>query len=788
MSTVLGQSGKETAPPSRWWRTLALLWLAVLMGVAVHQWHFWRQGRLGTDVMALLPQDERAPDVAQVTGQLSEQFTRQLVVMLGAEDWNQTRVAAQAFHQHVLAGEFPLREAEEASTAAMHSALEFYRPWQQALLTHAQRENLMRSSDEQLVQRALQGLYQPGIQARLGDWASDPLELWPQWWSARAAQSRARPRDGALWLQADGLQWQVLTYELPDSAFRLSGEPRLQTALHGALEQARQRVPHLRWLVAGVPLHAEAAAVRAHKEINTIGWGSLAGVLLLAWGAFRSMRPVLLVVLSLLVGCSVALSVAAWCFGQLHMLTLVFGASLVGVAVDYGMHYFAARQGSPHVPPHQLMRTLMPVLGMALTTSSLAYFSLGMAAFPGLRQMALLSVVGLAAAMMTVMCWFPWLDAGRGPQQSRLAERIGRSLDFWPRWRHAGKGTVAVCALLALALWGSGAVRVQDDVRLLQNADAQLLAQQLQVARLMGLPSPAQFYLVRGASEEEVLQREERLTDRLQPLIAQGHISGYSAVSDWVPSAQRQTQQLALVQRVQETVLAGVNAHLDESLAPVVSRPPQVLTVGEWIHQPVAAVARALWLGESQGVFRSVVTLRGIDGTQALPALEKAAQGLDGVAWVDKPAEISSLLRRYRVSMTGLLVLGHALVLLALCGRFGREAWRAWMPAALASVLVVVIMALCNMPWQLFNVLALMLLLGVSVDYGIFLLAYKGEPHAWLAVVMGAVSTWLSFGLLGLSETPALKAFGSTLMLGLPMVLILAPLYRVQTTGKLQVN
>ena len=121
MPKALGQSGKETAPPSRWWRTLALLWLVVLMGVALHQWHFWQQGRVGTDVMALLPQDEHAPDVAQVTGQLSEQFARQLVVMLGAEDWSQTRAAAQVFHQHVLAGEFPLREAEVASTAAIWS-------------------------------------------------------------------------------------------------------------------------------------------------------------------------------------------------------------------------------------------------------------------------------------------------------------------------------------------------------------------------------------------------------------------------------------------------------------------------------------------------------------------------------------------------------------------------------------------------------------------------------------------------------------------------------------------
>jgi len=161
-----------------------------------------------------------------------------------------------------------------------------------------------------------------------------------------------------------------------------------------------------------------------------------------------------------------------------------------------------------------------------------------------------------------------------------------------------------------------------------------------------------------------------------------------------------------------------------------------------------------------------------------LPALDAAAQGLSAVTWVDKPAEISELLQRYRVSMTELLALGHLLVLAALCLRFGRSAWRAWLPTVLASLAVVITMALMGEPWQLFNVLALMLLLGVGIDYGIYLQEHEDDPQAWLAVVIGAGSTWLSFGLLGLSQTPALRAFGVTLMLGLPIVLLLAPLFR----------
>lgn len=773
--------GHQERPAGLLWRSAALLWLLLVLAVGAHQWHFWKQGRIDTDVLALLPINERAPDVAQATQQLAEQLQRQVVVLLGTGQWEQTRAAAQTFRavlrQHPQAH---LQEVAMAKDVSLQSALGFYQPWHTALLTPSQRAELRAASDEALVQRALQDLYQPATQARLTDWVNDPLGLWAQWWSARAAQSQARPRDAELWVAARGKQWVVLQYTLDGSAFSLSGEPVIGSAMDDALAQVRRQAPDAQMIMAGVPLHAEAAAVQANGEINVIGWGSLAGVLLLAWIAFRSLRPVLLVGLSLLIGCAVALSVTDLVFGKVHLLTLVFGASLVGVAEDYGIHYFASRQGAPGRAPHALMRGLLPALWLALGTSAIAYVALGMAAFPGLRQMALFSVVGLAAAMLTVICWFPWLDRGQVAGNA-AAQWIGRTMWWWPRWRSALPWSLALCALALLWITQGHLLHLRDDVRQLQNSSPQLLQQQIQVSQMLGLPSPAQFYLVKAASPEALLLQEEALKERLDALVAQQDIAGYSAVSDWVPSQQMQQRNAQLVQHANQVVLAGVNAQLGEAFeasAAVSAQEP--LTLQAWLAQPISAAARPLWLGEHDGAYRSMVMLRGVRGQAALPALEAAAQGLTAVTWVDKPAEISELLQRYRISMTELLVVGHLLVLAALCLRFGRSAWRAWLPTVLASLAVVITMALMGEPWQLFNVLALMLLLGVGIDYGIYLQEHENDPQAWLAVVIGAASTWLSFGLLGLSQTPALRAFGVTLMLGLPMVLLLAPLFRAE--------
>jgi predicted exporter len=148
-------------------------------------------------------------------------------------------------------------------------------------------------------------------------------------------------------------------------------------------KRRRVRATTVRVVTAGIPLHAEAAAAQANWEMNVIGWGSLAAVLLLVWLAFRSLRPIVLVGLSLLIGTAAAISATAIVFDRVHLITLVFGASLVGVAEDFGIHYFVTRQAMPRATPPAVMRFLAPGLALALSTSVVAYLALGIAPFPG---------------------------------------------------------------------------------------------------------------------------------------------------------------------------------------------------------------------------------------------------------------------------------------------------------------------------------------------------------------------------------------------------------------------
>lgn len=813
---------QRTPPVVRW---LALLWLLFVLVLAASQWKFWQAPRLETDVFAALPHDGQAIFADDALQRLTQGNERRIVVLVGSADWARTRHAAQAFDAHIAqAAPHLLRRAQEQPDPS--AALDFYAPWRAALLTPGQRELLAHSSEAALQNRAMQRLYGLGM-AQPSGWLQDPLGLGTQWWSERASASPIRADNGLLRIDvpADAANtpaasYALLLYETVGAAFRFDGQPSLHAALQLARQKAEAAPAHadtpvttaaLQWHISGIALFAEAGAVQGHQEMNTIGWGSLAAVIALVCLAFMAMRPVLLIGLSLLIGCAAGLTATVWVFGHIHLLALVFGASLVGVAEDFGIHYFATRLGQPpdqgrNVAQRWLhLRTLLPSLAIALLTSVVAYAVLAIAPFPVLRQMAVFSAVGLAAAFFTVLCWFPLLDVAHlheGPP----ARCIARSLHRLPILRSNAQMRWFLLAAALVCAGGIAQLRSNDDLRALQPAEPELLAQQQAVQRILAMPGMVQFFLVTGETPQQVLEREEALQDLLHQLGNQASAPvavRLQAISQWLPSIKRQQENAALTARAESIAMAAV-AHLlqEAALQPTAASPspsesPEPLQLHAWLQSPVASAMRGQWLGRMQsgphqGQYASAVLVQSANpaapatATPAhLPALLQAVQQaqsqgqLPGVQWVDRVGELSALLGQYRLQMGWLLALGHAVVVLVLWARLGSSAWRAWLPCALASLLTLAWLGYSNQPVQLFHILALMLVLGMGVDYGIFLQESHDAPgHAWLAVLTGGISTMLSFGLLGLSSTPALQAFGQTLLMSLPASMALACLLR----------
>lgn len=737
-------------PLSLWWTLLA----AAILG---HQVYLWTGGlKVETQLLSLLPRGETDAAAEEALHQLGESTSRSVVVLVTATSAEASQEAAQRFVAALPAE----RLTRVTETSQAQSVVELLVPYASGLLTASQRKRLSEASDEDLVQQAWSALTQP-VGQRFRPAQEDPLQLFSEFLRERAQSTPVRPVNG--WLMVGDSV--LLRLEVKGSAFALDGVPHLARAL----EEGRRAVPGVDVVAAGVPLFAEAAATQANTEVNTVGWGSLAAILVLMGFAFRSLRPLLLVVTSVLMGVAAGLSACVVVFGEVHLMTLVFGAGLVGVAEDYGIHYFCSRQAHPKQDKQILLRHLIPGLSLAMLTSVAGYAMLGIAPFPGLRQVALFSSVGLGAAFLTVVAWFPILDGGE-VRMTKFAAAWAASRARWPSLSLPGV-VVATVVLGAVGAFGISQLKTDDDIRSLQASPKALMDAQRLVAERIGLPSPAQFFVVRGRDEAERLAREEALTSQLDALRAQGVLQGYEAISAWVPSPEQQIQNERLAARVRKVVLKALADELEVVDDDAAASPSRVLSIDEVMQSALGAPLKQLKMSDAH------VVLLHAPARQRLEELASLST-LPGVKFVDRTADWSSLMRRWRVGMSQLLVVGYALILAILWWRFGARAWRALVPTALASALALSAVAFLGEPLTLFHVLALWLLLGMGVDYGIFLLEHQNDDgEAWLAVGLGAASTLLSFGLLAVSTTSAIHAFGVTLGVGVTLVWMLSPTF-----------
>ena len=772
-------------------KLLPWLWAVVVAGLLAHNAYLWLGHRLtvDTDILALLPAERRDPALQRAFANMIDATQQRLIVLIGAADWTDALRAAQAYSE-VLAPHANLIRSAEGITD--ETALQWLAAFQRRrlVLMTSQDEASLRSQPRQFwADLALAKLYSPFSAPKLTVWRDDPFGLFANWIQERAEETPVRPRDGRLSVSDGQRDYIVMPLTLLVPAFSVDGQQAVISLLEQARRAASAVVPQLEVIQAGVVLHAAAAAARAQLEISIIGVGSLAGIVLLTWITFRSFKPIVLITLSIVIGFLGALSISSLVFDGIHIITLVFGASLIGVAEDYGIYFLCKRAGAhDRLDSRQLLRHILPALLLTLMTSVIGYMGLVLTPFPGLHQMALFSVIGLIFSWLTVVFWFPTLVHASTLKNQRLLNRYGSQLTRWPLVHYDRRPVLTAASIAGLAVFGWLYLDVQDDVRSLQNSPKNLVDDQLKINKLLDLPAPGQFYVVRGQTAETVLQREEMLKQRLDPLIDHRQISGYHAISNWAPSARLQAARRQLIEQAllhEDGALTALAGKLGEDRTWVAAIRAQwlgssaTLLPEDFLDTPASEPWRYLWLGKVGNGYAAIVALRGVT-KESLSELERAAGGIEGVQWVDKVGEISTILADYRRYMSWVLLFSYVAVYGLLYLRYRRDSWRVLAPTVVATIVTLAIFGIAGQPLQLFHVLGLMLVLGIGVDYGIFFHEPNSQQDdaAWLAAGLSALSTLLSFGLLGLSRTPPLQAFGLTMAIGIAAVTLIVPCFR----------
>jgi predicted exporter len=763
-------------------RSLAFLWLIMVLAAGGYLLVRVGQGlNFHTDLMALLPREDQNPSLQHTNDVVTRALSQRVVIMVGHKDKAAAYAAAKDItHRLVTSSLFDITTSG-FDKDRLRQIGTFYYPYRFGLLSDLDHDRLKTGQGQEIAVRALSQVYGVVGLANGPLLHGDPFLLMPSFLTSLPLPlSRLSLDDGMLSVQDEGTTWVMIAGQIKGAPYALDVQKKVSDVFDHAVHSQRAIYPEIQVLHLGAVFFAKAGGEKAMGETSSIGIVSTIGTILLVLVMFRAIRPLVLSLLVIGVGILTALSVSLVIFGELHIGALLFGISLIGVCVDYSLQY-CSEVFSPHTstPQERLMRVLGGItLGTATTV--IGYLTLYLAPFPGLHQIALFSAAGLLAAWITVVLWLPLLDCKViTPRQQPMPALAKEFLIFWEtsKYHRLRSGLLGLLAVLGLV--GILRFHTDDDVRHMQSLSPDLVTEQESIQKLIGTSASNQFFVVQAPDNETALQNEEKLTERLRPLVAEGHLSGFQSPSQYIPSAALQRENWLLQrEHLYKPLLAQQTMDLRLATTPAMpNEEGKILTLAEADGSNKSlGFLSTLLLDTSQGEVTHMVALDGVVHPEAVAA---AAEGITGIRLVDPAGDFSRLLGKYRSRALTLLLLSALLMTPLLIWRYGlRKGLWIMVPPLLAVILTPPLRSVVGGAFTFFDAMGLVLVLAIGVDYAVFCAETSGErkPVTILAVTMAASTALLSFGLLALSQVMAVSNFGATMTIGILLSFLFAPM------------
>lgn len=751
-------------------RYLWIVWLLFLLGNAaslIYQLTFSdaRFDKINTDIMAVLPKYQQADAAASVAK--SEQIrNRQLLL---AFKFNQAvepqwlNSLSQALSQNPV-----LKLNDDSKTVdefmALGKSLFQYR--QQLLSQNDAQILAMNAGNEQIVANAREQIYGFG-RVDAASLKSDPLFLYKNYLQSFAPDFLAAFNQVGHFLEREheGRYFYLLPLTLQQSAFDANVQATVKQVLN---ELSRKLKTHDGELLAvGSVIFAEEGFSQTKKEMSTVGLGGIIGIVVLLLLAFGSLLPLCWLLFTLGLSLLTGLHISLLAFGELHIFALLFSSAIIGVGADYGFHYYTDLYQSHKRDSQATLAHILPSLSFGLISSVLAYALFLLLDFAVLAQVALLAIIGLPSMFLSVLLILPKLPIGKnGKMYSPIltvakwlfANPLNQNLKFLQR-----PINLIIFLIIVIAV-DVHLARFDDNVRNLQQLSTENLKVEQQLRHLLKHPYVSAYDVLIADDGAKLLAAEALL-------LSKNRVENYQPISALLPFEKEQQNNWRAYQKLYQ--YSG-SLELSNELGGIL----------DFTMQPFSPMDVDTLLRQSAMLTRFSEQLLLLDNhdlalfiprNSSHPVAQQFPAGVRHYV-INPVADISAQFTAYRQQMLYLLgFLTFCLLILALWRYRQHGIVVALMPAVAAS-LALLMTILLGFSINLFSVLALLLVLGMGLDYVVFMAETRAGSKVMVSLILSALSTLLSFGLLSFSHTAAVSTFGITVALGIGLILFLAPL------------
>jgi predicted exporter len=636
-----------------------------------------------------------------------------------------------------------------------------------------------------------EGLTLQGLAVR--DPTGEMLTVIDQLSRTRAPQ----PRDG-VWTSADGART-LLIAETAAAGSDTDAQEHALAAIRGAFEDAVRdsRLPpsrNVELVMSGPGVFAVASRAKIEHAVMRLSAAGTTLVIVILLTVYRSPSALLLGLLPVATGALIGVAAVELGFGVVHGITLGFGITLIGEAVDYSIYFFIQSAGGA---TERWERRLWPTMRLGMLTSVCGFASLLPSGFPGLAQLGAYSMCGLIAAAAVTRFVLPVLLPRNFSVRdlAPVGERVARRL-------RAIRGTRATIPWIAAFCLAAGAIAVlllsrhglwDHELSSLSPIPAAELRRDAQLRADLGAPDSLDLVVVQGTSLDSVLGGAELAARALEPLIAEKVIGGFDDPAVYLPSRATQAARRAslpapatlarnLGEAARDLPLDAGQLGTFESDVETARLGP-LLSAADLAGTSMAAGLDALTMQRAGG-FSALLPLHAADPSRptidiarvrrALAAAQSSAQVLDLKQQSD--TLYSDYLRdAMRLSSAGFLAI---VVLLLVALRSPIRAARVLAPLVLAVLTVAAVLALFQVQLTILHLVGMLLIVAIGSNYALFFDsrdrdgAERGPTLVSLCIANAC--TVMGFGLLSLSGVPVLEALGTTVAPGALLALMFA--------------
>ena len=538
-------------------------------------------------------------------------------------------------------------------------------------------------------------------------------------------------------------------------------------------------------------------AVKTRAAIqSTSKWLSSIALILMSllfiW-AYRSIRLFFLAMLPLLSAVIAALTITNIVFQQVHGIIIAFGITLLGVCLDYPVHLFSHH--SKTRTAQQTILSIWPTLRLGVITTALAYLAMLGTGFAGLSQLSIFAISGLIVSLLVTRWIVPsWLQTNITKPEHQYLSYLSRLKFTFTNKVYTGLAIILFCTFAITSNYDSIWSKNISDLSPIPE-QAKKLDRELRLS--IGAPDVNHVFLIKNENPESLLQQTEILKNKLFSLKKDKLVGNIFSVTDFIPSQKTQRsyqQQLPETARLKNDLQAALTGlpFKKNFFKPFIndieqSKNLKPLDIKQVLTTPLAKLLQQdLFFKNNEWI--SIIRLTGVKDESAL------------LAWLaDKPdiqkhylnlrQATSSLMSDYQETALFRLLLGSFIISLILFSvRPGLRAAVILLPVILAVLLSISIQIMLGTHLTLFHILALLLIVGIGLDYSLFFdrswTSSEDYRHRLHGIFISASSTLITFGILGFSDVPVLSALGQTVTFGVLGCFVLTLIFNINNNEK----